>query len=374
MKIEQHLLDRAAPLNYTRLADAQLVLAFGSAPLLAQAPLESWRTLWPKAFFVGCGSAGEIYNERVHEQHLTLTAVELERSHLALARAAVTSGDDGSACGASLGLALPPDGLRHVFVLCDGLRCNPSALLHGLTDTLPEGVTISGALASNELNFTEAPVLANGAPDDHCAVAVGFYGEALKIGLGTQSGWDGFGPDRLVTRAKGNTLYELDGESALKLYQRYLGEQAGALPASAQRYPLAQLAASPWGAHLTRNILSVNAQEGSFQLCGSIAEGGSVRMLRAVPEHLIRAAHNAAVDSQLTGSRTPALAIVASGIGRRLSLGLRAEEELEEIRRTLGSGLATSGLYGYAQLAPLSSNMACEVHGQSISITSFDEV
>ena len=31
-------------------------------------------------------------------------------------------------------------------------------------------------------------------------------------------------PERLITRSKGNVLYELDGHSALELYKKYLGE------------------------------------------------------------------------------------------------------------------------------------------------------
>lgn len=374
MRVEQHLLDRAAPLNQTRLPDAQLVLVFGSATLLARLPFESWRALWPRAVFVGCGSSGEICNERVHEQHLQLTAVELERSRIAFARAKSDQEDEGEACGGNLARALPQDGLRHLFVLADALRCNPSALLRGLTATLPTEVSISGALAADDLTFTRGAILADAPPDEHCAVAIGFYGGALKIGQGLQSGWEGFGPDRRVTHARGRELLELDGESALNLYRRYLGDLVEQLPLSAQRYPLAVLGTSPWSPCPTRSILGFDDNAGSLALCGSVEEGTSLRMTKAVPDRLIRAAHNAANDCLLTGGHRPPFAIVASGIGRRLALGLRVEEEQEEIRRVLGPQLAQSGLYCYGQLAPLAPNMACDVHGQAISITSFDEV
>ena len=47
-----------------------------------------------------------------------------------------------------------------------------------------------------------------------------------------------FGPDRRVTRAKGNVVYELDGQPALALYKRYLGSFAAGLPGSALLFPL----------------------------------------------------------------------------------------------------------------------------------------
>ena len=54
--------------------------------------------------------------------------------------------------------------------------------------------------------------------------ALGFYGKRLRIGYGSLGGWDSFGPERLITRSKGNVLYELDGQSALDLYKKYLDD------------------------------------------------------------------------------------------------------------------------------------------------------
>lgn len=373
MKVEQHLLDRAAPLLSTGLANAQLVLVFGSAALLMKLPLSAWRALWPKACFVGCSSAGEILNDRINEQRLALTVVSFDRSQIAFARAEQAGGDDGTACGAELASALPQEGLRHVFMLCDGLACNPSALLKSLAEHLPAEVVVTGGIAADDLNFTRPLIVANALPDKACAAAVGFYGKTLNIGFSAMNGWNCFGPERQITRINGNTLYELDGGKAFELYERYLGELASSLPASALRYPLAQITPNAWSCLKTRSTLSFDATVGSIQLCGSLAEGDFVRMMRATPEHLVRAAHNAASDCMISGGKRPTLAVAVAGAGRRQMLGLRAEEELEDIKRTLGPQLALSGFYGYGEIAPLAGGTTSEVHGQSISITSFDE-
>ena len=39
-------------------------------------------------------------------------------------------------------------------------------------------------------------------------------------------GWDPFVPERLITKSTGNLLYELDGQSALHISKKYLGEHA----------------------------------------------------------------------------------------------------------------------------------------------------
>jgi len=78
----------------------------------------------------------------------------------------------------------------------------------------------------------------NSAPRPGRIAAVGFYGDAIQVGHGSAGGWDVFGPKRRITRSKGNVLYELDGEPALDLYKRYLGEDAKGLPGSALLFPL----------------------------------------------------------------------------------------------------------------------------------------
>src|SRR6185436_20010101 len=103
----------------------------------------------------------------------------------------------------------------------------------------------------------ETRVLADGRSQKNMVAAVGLYGSRLRVGTGSLGGWDSFGPERQVTRAKGNVLYELDGQSALALYKRYLGDHAADLPASGLLFPLS-LRTRDVSAPVVRTILSVN--------------------------------------------------------------------------------------------------------------------
>src|SRR5213079_1204094 len=125
---------------------------------------------------------------------------------------------------------LDPRGLVHVLVMSDGLQVNGSELVRGLTAHLPAGVGVSGGLSADGARFQKTLVcFADGARAGRVA-AIGFYGESLKVNCASRGGWDTFGPERRVTRAKGNVLYELDGQSALELYKTYLGDHAANLP------------------------------------------------------------------------------------------------------------------------------------------------
>ena len=139
--------------------------------------------------------------------------------------------------GERLTQSLDKDELVHVFVLSDGLNVNGSELVAGLTRHLPNHVTVTGGLSGDGARFHETLVFWDSKPEQNMIVALGLYGSRLKIGYGSLGGWDPFGPERLITRAKGNVLYELDGKSALELYKRYLGEHAKGLPATGLLFP-----------------------------------------------------------------------------------------------------------------------------------------
>jgi hypothetical protein len=138
-----------------------------------------------------------------------------------------------------LAAGLPPEGLVHVVVLSDGLHVNGSDLVRGLTSGLPRGVRVTGGLSADGDRFVETGVLLGDDFHSRAVVAIGFYGERLRVGFGSLGGWDTFGPRRLITKSNGNVLECLDGKSALEIYKNYLGEYAAGLPATGLLFPLA---------------------------------------------------------------------------------------------------------------------------------------
>src|SRR5690606_27853006 len=126
--------------------------------------------------------------------------------------------------GRALNALLPKEGLIHVVLISDGQKVNGTELVAGMSDGLPEGVAITGGMAGDGTSFDKTLVGLDQAPGEGTIVAVGFYGKSLRIGYGSVGGWDSFGPDRMITKSQGNVLYELDGQSALALYKKYLGD------------------------------------------------------------------------------------------------------------------------------------------------------
>ena len=355
--------------------EAQLALVFGSTGALGErALLQQIRNAYPRAHLLGCSTAGEIYNTQVLDESLVVTAIQFEETAIQGTRLKLNGSSDSFAAGAQLARQLDQAGLAHVFVLSDGLRVNGSELVAGLTEHLPPHVAITGGLAGDGARFTETLVLWDTEPEPGVVVALGLYGDRLRVGYGSLGGWDSFGPERLITRSRGNVLYELDGTSALQLYKTYLGEHAQGLPATALLFPLS-LRTHQSAEPVVRTILSIDEDEQSMTFAGDVPEGGYARLMKANFDRLIDGATEAAKTSAaIIGSASPAdLAILISCVGRKLVLKQRIEEEVEGVREVLGEHPALAGFYSYGEISPFTACARCELHNQTMTITTFSE-
>ena len=255
----------------------------------------------------------------------------------------------------------------------DGLSVNGSDLVAGLTKHLPAHVSVTGGLSGDGTRFQETLVFCDGEPRRNVVVAVGFYGTRLTVGYGSAGGWDPFGPERLITRSKGNILYELDGKSALELYRTYLGEHAKGLPATGLLFPLS-IRTKQSETAVVRTILSTNDSAQSMTFAGDVPEGAYAHFMKANFDRLIDGAAGAAKTSfEAAGSASPDLAVLVSCVGRKLVLKQRAEEEVEAVREILGERTIVTGFYSYGEIAPFVPGARCDLHNQTMTITTFSE-
>lgn len=351
---------------------ANWVLAFGSTEIMREAAWrEEVRQRYPAAVIVGCSTAGEICGTRVRDDSLVVTAVQFEYTRIEQAQVDIALMPDSLQAGIQLAGMLPAEGLRHVLVLSDGLKVNGSELALGLRDNLPSGVAVTGGLAGDGSRFAQTLVCVGADMAEGRIVAMGFYGDRLKIGYGSLGGWDVFGPERLITRSRGNVLYELDGQSALGLYKKYLAENAAGLPATALLFPLALRGGE---GDLVRTVLGIDEADQSMTFAGDMPEGSYARLMKANFDRLVDGASGAANASHdMLGNAIPDLAILISCVGRKLVLKQRIEEEVEGVRAVLGTPVVLTGFYSYGEICPQAAVTGCELHNQTMTITTFFE-
>jgi len=160
----------------------------------------------------------------------------------------------------------------------------------------------------------------------------------------------------------------------LSLYEEYLGDYASELPASGLLFPLC-IRPRSLDRPVVRAILGINRSAQSMTFAGDIPEGSYARLMKANFDRLIDGAVGAAQSGfRALGDVPPELALLISCVGRKLVLKQRIEEEIEGTREVLGPDAVIAGFYSYGEISPFTPGAKCELHNQTMTITTFAEV
>ena len=379
MRIQQTVIRNPADLpEATRALQAgaaNLVLVFGSVEhFRSPGLLQTLRAGTPDALWLGCSTAGEITPEGVDDGTCTVTTVHFDHIRLQPASTRLGGMDDSFAAGERIGRQLANPDLKAVLLFGPGVRVNGSALVNGITSIIDSHIPITGGLAGDNGAFKETLTLGPEGVTSDAVVAVGLCGDQLRFGHGSFGGWEAFGPARKVTRSVGNVLYELDGEPALAIYKRYLGDYAKDLPASGLLFPFAMLGKDHDAAGLIRTILGVDEVQGSLILAGEIDPDGYLRLMHASTDKLVNGAE-AAAEAAAEMLQTPGdcLAILVSCVGRKLVMGGRVDEEIEAVGEVLGNKAVLTGFYSYGEISPFTPGASCKLHNQTMTVTCLGE-
>ncbi len=372
-------LDDAALLPLAEISP-DLVLAFAAPAFFTDTPLaSSLAGAFPQARRLALSTAGEISSQGVSDGGLVVTAIRFEQTRFKVASTDISGVDDSAAAGVRLAeqlLSSPSPGaqsapeLKAVLLLSQGVAVNGSNLIAGVVSVLGRDIPLTGGLAGDYGAFSRTWAMLDDVVSDRLMLAVGFYGEEVRYAHSSFGGWQSFGPARQATRAVDNVLFELDGESALAIYKRYLGEYAKDLPASGLLFPFAILSQEHEETGLIRTLLGVNEADGSLTLAGDIPQDGYLKLMHASTEALVDGAEAAAAAaSQMARSDGQSLAILISCIGRKLVMGDRVDEEVEAVGAVFGQNCALTGFYSNGEISPFLETSECKLHNQTMTIT-----
>lgn len=328
------------------------------------------RDIYPNAIIAGCSTSGSISGTMISDNDAVATAITFDKSTVRYATGLGSDEANMEALGSSLAKQLLGDGLRHVFILSDGLAINGSDLARGVAAILPEGISITGGMAGDGTRFGETCVIANAPAQTNAVVMIGFYGDSLTSKSGCFAGWEEFGPERIITRSAGNVLYEIDGKPALELYKSYLGEFAADLPGSGLRFPIS-IRPNKNSAPIIRTLLAINEEDQSLTFAGDTPQGELCRLMKTNMDSLIEHAGMAAKESYIE-QKDEFLVLMVSCVGRRLVLGQMCEEELEIARESLGENAILTGFYSYGELSAFGESR-CSLHNQTMTLVSIYE-
>ena len=351
-----------------------LVLVFGNRYLLENPEItKDLRKEFPYEDIVFGSTAGEIICCNVYDKSISVTAIEFEKSSFVVERENILDyGKNAKDLGEKLYNKIPKENLKHLFVLSEGSFVNGSSLINGLENNIDSGVSITGGMCGDDARFEKTLASYKEDPKEGEVILIGFYGDSLDISYSSFGGWIPFGPERVITKAEGNILYEIDGQPALDLYKKYLGEKSNELPQASLLYPLN---VTPDGKKepVVRTILNINNDDQSMILAGDAPVNSKVQLMMASVDGIAQGAHTAAKIAMTNRSSKPELALLVSCIGRKLVMNQRVEEEVEQVREVIGERVPMAGFYSYGEMAPFNGSTSCELHNQTMTLTLISE-
>ena len=375
MKIQQAVKTATSDWKFTQKEEVSnpLVLIFGDRNLLETENIyEEVREMYPNGNLVFGSTSGEILSTNVHENTITLTAIEFERTSFKVVNKNVSDFLNIQDMGKSISDEFDKNGLQHMFVVSDGSFVNGSGLIKGLEDAKDFQASITGGLCGDGARFEKTLASYNEKPKQGEVIAVGFYGSDLEVSYANYGGWTPFGPERVITKSEGNVLYEIDGKPALDLYKKYLGDKAEQLPQAALLYPLT-VQDKPGSEPLVRTILTIDEDKNSMILAGDAPVNSKVQLMMSTVDDIAQGAAKAACMAMKKRKKNPELALLVSCVGRKLVMDQRTEEEIEEVAEVIGPDATIAGFYSYGEMSPFTDSNQCQLHNQTMTLTLLSE-
>jgi hypothetical protein len=359
------------------LKGAQLVLWFAEPAVAADASVfAQLKDLYPGAQIVGGSAAGEFLGGEASSGGGVAAAIRFARVRTRAVEAPIDPVADPTARGRALIGQLLGEDLRAIFLLPATIQHRdgylPAHLVRGAAQALPADVPLFGGGAGDISSREAAPRAGlDRPPGVDTMVAVGFYGEALRVGCGVAGGWDPLGPVRRVTRAELNVVYELDGQPALDIYLRYAGIEADQFDGAASRYPFL-IRSDEAGEDYLRAVTSFKTAERALVFSDIVPEGGFAQIGHGTFDALVDAGAAAAREAVRRCGVDRGLAFFATCVVRKSILGQRIFDEAEAVAEELGA-IPSIGFVSFGELGPHPRTGRAFCHALSVSVAVLGE-
>jgi hypothetical protein len=351
------------------IVEPDFVFVFASIGYDERSLLRAVREATGEAPLTGCSAEGTINGEEADESGFSVVVTTISSDDLqwtnGLARGLE---DDARAVGQQVAQDLLPDlsaDTIGLFVFPDGLiTLTLENFFAGLEENLStvQFLPLWGGGAGNNLD-TVGPTY------QYCddEVISGGISYALLSGK-AQASWAishglvPIGGERIVTRSKGNVIYEIDGKPAVEVLKEYLPEQALTEDRDWMRYAisLALCFRAPSymkdEEYVVRGVPALRMADGSIIVQTEVSEGTTVWFSSRDKEKMITGLDRMArqIKEQLGGEK-PKLVFQFECLTRGKTM-LREQEKLQLLKRfrqSLDPDVPWAGFYTIGEIGPV---------------------
>jgi len=167
------------------------------------------------------------------------------------------------------------DDIKLAIIFTDGLNTNGEGFLKAFNKFAPD-ITVAGGLAGDNATFKKTFIFTQHGICNELAICAILSSNSLVVNNSYSFGWETIGKELTVTKSIENIVYEIDGQSPIAIYKKYLGDDIGdKLPSTGIEFPL--IITTKEGRKIARAVVGKN-EDGSLVFAGNIATGQKVHL------------------------------------------------------------------------------------------------
>ena len=319
----------------------------------------------------GATTAGEIYDNEVTEDAISLMLLEMPEDCFRIEMAA--SGEEGYEATTRRLAATARNAYRNpgVIVLFSGLKTNGDLIVNRFREELGEGVPLAGGMAGDNARMEKIEVFCTeGRTDDGICLLV-LDNDRIELNTRAASGWLPVGIEKTITRSEGNLVYTINDIPAMSVYRKYFGltesDDAKDVIDIAIQYPLQMK--RPNGLPVLRAPLVGNAEDGSIVFAGSVPEGSEVKLSISPGSQITEEVLKSYADLPGAIGKVDAI-ILFSCICRKQALGPWIEDEIQGIHSLWD--VPMTGFFTYGEIGSQKGD-SCYFHNETCVLTTLKE-
>jgi len=245
---------------------------------------------------------------------------------------------------------------RHAFLFfADTSLQNNSEFLKGLQEMLGNVFPVIGAGSSDDFHYEDNFQFYQDRILSNSAVGLIIGGHA-NVSISAQHGWRPLGKPRMITKAEGSVIKEIDGKRATAIFEEYFGEATKNVPnfqleQTTILYPLGIQIEGSYE-YLLRNAVDTT-QDGGIVCQGEVPLNSEVHIMISNKESCMQAAYQAAKEAHknLLGKKAK-LVLILESMTRLKLLGRSASLERDLIKDFFGPNVPIIGMYTNGEFCP----------------------
>lgn len=301
----------------------------------------------------GITSNGEFTDETPEKGSVAILLLDMQSSNFQMLHADYDS-SNYKEIASSMATKVLQNFSKPAFLIgASNSNTDAEALLKGFEEVAGKEVEVYGAMAGDDITFSQQFVFSNDWESNQGMVVLALDADKVMIKGKATCGWRAVGTLKTVTKSEGNHVYTVDDVPVLDLTARYGGienvtpdntqlllEIAANLPLQLQREN---------GDPIMRPGLVVDWTDHSFYCSGTVPQGSKVRFSLPPDFDVIDKVIQSTVELKETEMPEADALIVFSCAGRLLSFGPMINQELEGIKNIWNVPMA--GMFSNAELA-----------------------